>query len=377
MDSKTYSVSEFNRRVKDYLEENWDFQNFFLEGEMSGVTYYKSGHLYFTLKDKKSQVRCAAFNYRSKRMPEDLKEGDKVKIFGDVSFYETRGEFQVLVSCIEKMEEIGELFRRLEKLKREMELEGYFSPLHRKPLPRYPQSIGVVTSYTGAALQDIIDTARKRFPNIDIYVYPAKVQGEGSIGEIVAGIETLNRIEEIDLIVAGRGGGSIEDLWAFNERETALAFFNSKKPIISAVGHEIDHLLTDLTADVRAATPTQAMEISIPEKRKIYDMMEQRERDLKRIIARYIQDKNQGLTYREERLKKAMDRVLDRARHTLESKGHKLIALNPLGVLLRGYTLTYREGIQLKNCEKLKAGDEIETRFAHCRVKSIVKEIDE
>lgn len=377
MESKTYSVSEFNRRIKDYLEDNWDFQNFFLEGEMSGVTYYKSGHLYFTLKDKKSQVRCAAFNYRFKRIDEGLKEGDKVKIFGDVSFYETRGEFQILVSCIEKFEEIGELFKKLEQLKKEMELEGYFSPMHRRALPRYPQTIGVVTSYTGAALQDIIDTTRKRFPNIDIYIYPAKVQGEGSVGEIVAGIEALNRIEEIDLIIAGRGGGSIEDLWAFNEKETALAFFNSKKPIISAVGHEIDYLLSDLTADVRAATPTQAVEISIPEKRKIYDMIEQRERDLKRIVKRYVEDKNQELIYREERLKKAMERVFEKARHAMESKAQKLIALNPLAVLLRGYTLTYREGTQLKNCENLKAGDEIETRFVRCRVKSIVKEIEE
>lgn len=375
MDDRIYSVSEFNRMVKNYLEDNDNFREFFLEGELSGVTYYKSGHLYFTLKDKNSQVKCAAFNYKFKRIPEDLKEGDSVKVFGDAGFYENRGEFQILARHIEKAEEIGELFKKLEKLKKELETKGYFSYEHKQQLPKYPQKIGVVTSFTGAALQDIINTARKRYPNVDIYIYPAKVQGTGAKEEIVSGIEALNGIEDIDLIIAGRGGGSVEDLWAFNEEEVAMAFFNSKKPIISAVGHEIDYLLSDLTADIRAATPTQAVEIAVPEKQKIYEMLELKEKQLKRIAERYFMDRQREMVEAENRLEKAVHRALERAKLNLEMKAGKLILLNPLGTLLRGYTLTFKDGIQLKEAGRLQAGDEIETRFAQGSVKSIVKEI--
>ncbi|MGL5950310.1 MAG: exodeoxyribonuclease VII large subunit, partial [Cetobacterium sp.] len=281
MEEIVYSVTEFNKMVKGYIDENPNFQEFFLKGELSGVTYYKSGHLYFTLKDKNSQIKCAAFNYKYKRIPEDLKEGDSIKIFGDVGFYETRGDFQVLVRHIQKEDKLGEMFAKLEKLKSDLEKEGLFSPLFKKRLPRYPSAIGVVTAYTGAAFHDIVNTARKRFENIDIYIYSAKVQGPGSKEEIVKGIEVLNRIPEIDFIIAGRGGGSIEDLWAFNEEEVARAFYRSEKPIISAVGHEIDNLLSDLVADVRAATPTQAIEIGVPVKKDIENQMLEREKKLK------------------------------------------------------------------------------------------------
>ncbi|MDR3258582.1 MAG: exodeoxyribonuclease VII large subunit, partial [Fusobacteriaceae bacterium] len=263
-----YTVSEFNRKVKNYLEDNEELKNFFIEGEMSNVVYYKSGHLYFNIKDEKSQLKCAAFNYKLKRIPEDLKEGDAVKIFADVGFYENRGDFQLLARHIEKKNALGELFVRLEKLKKEMLEKGYFNPEYKKSLPKYPKNIGVVTAITGAAVQDIIKTIKKRDNSINIYIYPAKVQGQGAVDEIVAGIKRLDQIEEIDIIIAGRGGGSIEDLWAFNEREVVMAFFNCKKPIISAVGHEIDFLLSDMVADVRAATPTQAVEICVPEREK-------------------------------------------------------------------------------------------------------------
>ncbi|MGL5645430.1 exodeoxyribonuclease VII large subunit, partial [Cetobacterium sp.] len=246
MEEKIYSVTEFNKMVKGYIDENPNFQEFFLKGELSGVTYYKSGHLYFTLKDKQSQIKCAAFNYKFKRIAEDLKEGDSVKIFGDVGFYEARGDFQVLVRHVQKEDKLGEMFAKLEKLKKDLEREGLFSPLFKKVLPKYPKAIGVVTAYTGAAFHDIVNTTRKRFKNIDIYIYSAKVQGVGAKEEIIKGIETLNKIPEIDLIIAGRGGGSVEDLWAFNEEEVARAYFQSEKPIISAVGHEIDNLLSDL-----------------------------------------------------------------------------------------------------------------------------------
>lgn len=399
-EERTYTVSEFNRKVKDYLEQNSDLREFFLEGELSGVTYYKSGHLYFNLKDKEAQIKCVAFKYKFKKIAEDLKDGDSVKIFGDVGFYENRGDFQILVRHIEKKNELGELFVKLEKLKKEMAEAGYFDLKYKKQLPKYPKNIGVVTAYTGAAIQDIIKTIKKRDNTINIYAYPAKVQGVGAEAEIIKGIETLNKIEEIDLIIAGRGGGSIEDLWAFNDKDVALAFFNSKKPIISAVGHEIDNLLSDLTADARAATPTQAVELSVPERIKILDGLEDRKRYINSIIknqieilkkelekrensyyiknfSREIENREQKLIELEEKLKKAFQYQTDNLRNSLEKRLNKIISLNPLEILKRGYSVVTKDRVSVKSIKDIEIDDEINIKLTDGVIKGVVKEIIE
>lgn len=398
MEEKIYSVTEFNKMVKGYIDENPNFQEFFLKGELSGVTYYKSGHLYFTLKDKQSQIKCAAFNYKFKRIAEDLKEGDSVKIFGDVGFYEARGDFQVLVRHVQKEDKLGEMFAKLEKLKKDLEREGLFSPLFKKILPKYPKAIGIVTAYTGAAFHDIVNTTRKRFENIDIYIYSAKVQGVGAKEEIIKGIETLNKIPEIDLIIAGRGGGSVEDLWAFNEEEVARAFFQSEKPIISAVGHEIDNLLSDLVADVRAATPTQAIEISIPVKKEIEKQLLEKEKRVKDSINRVIkkkkdeikqlqssyvlknfikaiEEKNQMLVSKEEKIQDIMKKIFRNKSHELEVCTEKIIALNPLSVLKRGYSITKIGDKVIKESSQVKLGDSIETTIKNGKIISRIEEI--
>lgn len=398
MEDRIYSVSEFNKKVKNFLDGNRDLHEFFLKGELSGVNYYRSGHLYFTLKDSKSQIKCAAFSYKYKKIPEDLKEGDSVKIFGDVGFYEARGDFQVLVRNIEKEDEIGELYKKLEAVKKEFEAKGYFSPSYKKKLPAYPKAIGVVTSINGAALHDIINTTRKRMKNIDIYVYPAKVQGVGSKEEIVKGIETLDKIPEIDIIIAGRGGGSIEDLWAFNEKEVGEAFFKCKKPIISAVGHEVDFLLSDLVADVRAATPTQSAEICIPVRDSIDDMLEQRKTYLTNIILnklkkerkelnnlansfvlknylRSIDNYKNDILYKEREIEKAIKILIERQRQKLAFKAEKIIGLNPLATLARGYSITRKNNQIVKDTSILSIGDEITTDISNGSFVSIIKEI--
>ncbi len=398
-EERTYTVSEFNRKVKDYLEENSDLREFFLEGELSGVTYYKSGHLYFNLKDRDAQIKCVAFKYKFKRIAEDLKDGDSVKLFGDVGFYENRGDFQILVRHIEKKNELGELFIRLEQLKKELGEAGYFDLKYKKPLPKYPKNIGVVTAYTGAAIQDIIKTVKKRDNTINIYAYPAKVQGMGAEAEIIKGIKTLNKIEEIDLIIAGRGGGSIEDLWAFNDKDVALAFFNSKKPIISAVGHEIDNLLSDLTADARAATPTQAVELSVPERVKVLETLDDRKRYLNSVIrnqieilkkelekrensysiknfSRELENKNQELVEREERLKRAIQYQLNEIKNSLDRRVHKVITLNPLETLKRGYSVVTKENEVIKSVKNIKIEDEIAIKVTDGIIKGRVKEIN-
>lgn len=398
-EERTYTVSEFNRKVKDYLEENSDLREFFLEGELSGVTYYKSGHLYFNLKDRDAQIKCVAFKYKFKRIAENLKDGDSVKLFGDVGFYENRGDFQILVRHIEKKNQLGELFIRLEQLKKELGEAGYFDLKHKKPLPKYPKNIGVVTAYTGAAIQDIIKTIKKRDNTINIYAYPAKVQGVGAEAEIIKGIKTLNKIEEIDLIIAGRGGGSIEDLWAFNDKDVALAFFNSKKPIISAVGHEIDNLLSDLTADARAATPTQAVELSVPERVKVLETLDDRKRYLNSVIrnqieilkkelekrensysiknfSRELENKNQELVEREERLKRAIQYQLNEIKNSLDRRVHKVITLNPLETLKRGYSVVTKENEVIKSVKNIKIEDEIAIKVTDGIIKGRVKEIN-
>lgn len=398
-EERTYTVSEFNRKVKDYLEDNSDLREFFLEGELSGVTYYKSGHLYFNLKDRDAQIKCVAFKYKFKRIAEDLKDGDSVKLFGDVGFYENRGDFQILVRHIEKKNQLGELFIRLEQLKKELGEAGYFDLKYKKPLPKYPKNIGVVTAYTGAAIQDIIKTIKKRDNTINIYAYPAKVQGVGAEAEIIKGIKTLNRIEEIDLIIAGRGGGSIEDLWAFNDKDVALAFFNSKKPIISAVGHEIDNLLSDLTADARAATPTQAVELSVPERVKVLETLDDRKRYLNSVIrtqieilkkelekrensysiknfSRELENKNQELVDREERLKRAIQYQLNEIKNSLDRRVHKIITLNPLETLKRGYSVVTKDNEIIKSVKNIKIDDEIAIKVTDGIIKGRVKEIN-
>ena len=397
-ENNIYTVTQFNKMVKNYLEENNQFRNFFLEGEVSNIVYYKTGHLYFQLKDKNSQVKCAAFNYKMKRIPEDLKEGDAVKIFGDIGFYEVRGDFQILVRNVEKLDSIGEMFAKLEKLKKEMKELGYFNLEHKKKLPKYPQNIGVVTAFTGAAVHDIIKTAKKRDSSINIYVYPAKVQGNGAIEEIVAGIKRLNEIEEIDIIIAGRGGGSVEDLWAFNEKEVAMAFFNSQKPIISAVGHEIDFLLSDMVADVRAATPTQAIEISIPEREKTKYEVESKQKYLRTIYNKYteylqneidirknnyqiknftkrIENYNEKIVDLEKKMDKAFEFYFYGLGNKLDLKINKIIGLNPLKTLERGYSVLMANDRVIKDVKEIKIDDKMEVRISNGKVIGIVKEI--
>ena len=281
MEAGIFTVSELNRAVKEYLEGTRAFKNIYIQGEISNITYYKSGHLYFTLKDNKASVKCAVFRYMIKGVPTDLKEGDQVKLLGSATLYEQGGSFQIIGEHLEKQNKLGELYEKFEKLKKYYFELGYFNEEIKKKLPRVPLNIGVVTAETGAAIRDIINTVHKRFRNVNIYLYPSKVQGEGAAYEVARGIEVFNResVRErlnLDFIIIGRGGGSIEDLWAFNEEPVIEAVYKSDLPVISAVGHEIDNLLSDLTADVRAATPTQAIEISVPLKSDLIQELEYR-----------------------------------------------------------------------------------------------------
>lgn len=398
MEDRIYKVSEFNKLIKSFIESKKDFHDFFLKGELSGITYYRSGHLYFTLKDKNAQIKCVAFNYKLKKIPNDLKEGETVTIFGDVGFYETRGNLQILVRHIEKNNQLGYLFEKLENVKKSFKEKGYFSKEHKKAIPKFPKNIGIVTSPVGAAFHDIITTAKRRMNGINFYFYPAKVQGESSVEEIIKGIKILDSIPEIDLIIAGRGGGSIEDLWSFNEEKTALAFFHCKKPIISAVGHETDFLLTDLVADIRAATPTQSAEIAVPSKFEILEILNNKKHKLNNLVENKIVNCKNDLyshenshsiknfisilnNYREKLVSlevntnRAISLYLKYKNQSLDLKTEKLIHLNPLTTLKRGYSITFYNNSILKSISKLKTGENILTKLNDGEIISTIKEI--
>jgi exodeoxyribonuclease VII large subunit len=263
---KVYTVSEITRSIKKTLEGREEFNRIWITGEISNLVFHSSGHIYFTLKDNESVISAVFFRHANKNASFKLKEGMAVRVFGSITVFEKRGSYQFNV-MVARPEGVGELQRTIEELKIKLMKEGLFDPRHKKKLPFLPLRLGIVTSPTGAAVRDIIKVALRRFPNIEILIAPAVVQGETAPASIVRGVEELNRPEHrIDCIIVGRGGGSFEDLMPFNDERVVRAFYHSRVPIISAVGHQIDHPLSDDVADVAAPTPSAAAEHAIPVK---------------------------------------------------------------------------------------------------------------
>ena len=260
-DAKVYQVSQLTRDIKAIMEAAFD--SIWVEGEISNFRTVASGHSYFVLKDAKSQVRCVLFKGHRAGIKFQPEDGDQVLLFGRITVYDARGEYQIVTESMEPRG-LGALQKAYEQLKIKLEKEGLFDEEKKKPLPEFPWKIGVVTSSTGAAVRDILNIVRRRNPKVSVLLYPAKVQGEGAAKEIAQGIHELNQRKDIEVIIIGRGGGSLEDLWAFNEEEVARAINTSRIPIVSAVGHEIDFTIADFAADLRAPTPSAAAELTVP-----------------------------------------------------------------------------------------------------------------
>jgi exodeoxyribonuclease VII large subunit len=266
------TVSELTHSIKLHLESNFD--RVWVEGEISNLRSPSSGHIYFTLKDKNTQIRAIVFRSHIRFLKFDIKDGLEAICRGRVTVYEPRGDYQLIVDHIEP-KGIGTLQLAYEQLKERLRCEGLFDPFNKKPLPLLPKKIGLITSPTGAAVRDMIHVIHRRFPNVEIVIFPVRVQGEGASFEISHAIEELNRISEVDVIITGRGGGSIEDLWAFNEEIVARAIYRSEVPVISAVGHEIDYTISDFVADLRAPTPSSAAELVVPNKFELINSLKQ------------------------------------------------------------------------------------------------------
>ncbi len=399
MQKRIISVSELNEYIKLVLEHDELLMNVYVKGEISNFTnHYKTGHMYFSLKDAGGAVKAVMFRgnaIRLKFMPEN---GMKVLVSGRVGVFPRDGQYQIYVDSMEP-DGIGALALAFEQLKQKLEKEGLFAEGRKRPLPQMPMRIGVITSPTGAAIRDILNILGRRFPLAEVDLYPALVQGENAAADLVRGLAHFNRAKNVDVIIIGRGGGSIEDLWAFNEEPLVRAVAMSEIPVISAVGHETDFTLCDFAADKRAPTPSAAAEIAVPNAEDILytvqtaDMRLRRAMNQKISMARerldrlaasrvlknpqnVIDDKRMMLLREEQMLHEKMQAVLQRKGASLGEKAAKLGALNPLAVLARGYAAVFDEQNKvIQNTEGVKVGDDFMLAMADGKLSATVKTI--
>ena len=394
INEKYFTVSEITRGIRTSLEHK--FSNIGVLGEISNVRKPSSGHVYLTLKDKNSQLQAVVFRNTASRIKFELKDGMEVISFGSITVYEQRGQYQLIINKIEP-KGIGALQLAFQQLKEKLEKEGLFDYSHKKTIPFIPQKIGIVTSPTGAAIKDILNIIDRRFANVEILIYPVKVQGEGAAQEIAEAITELNNYSDIDVIITGRGGGSLEDLWAFNEEIVARSIYNSRIPIISAVGHEIDLTIADLVADKRALTPSEAGELVVPRKDLLIEKIEKykarllqsltgklrlSKEKLVRIANSYAMKQpfqrlnrwQQRLDEFAQRLNLNITHALNTEREKLSGIAGKLESLSPLNVLKRGYAITTRleDNKSLRDIIDLSKGDKIKTNLSKG---SIISEI--
>ena len=391
------SVTEFSNRVKRCLEPQ--FSNVAVTGELSNYRGpHHSGHVYCNLKDSGAQVRLIIWRGTFERLKFKLTDGLEVTIIGKLDVYARRGEYSLVATSVQP-KGVGGLQLAFQQMYERLEQEGLFDPGHKKPLPEYPQRIAVITSPTGAAIHDIITTAQRRNRLVEILVYPAKVQGEGAAEQVARAIRRLNALNaslQIDAMIVGRGGGSLEDLWAFNEEAVARAIYDSEIPVVSAVGHEVDTTIADLVADFRAPTPTAAAEILVPELAGMVELVTEYQLKLGRGLRHTLElwrgrletmherltalgplnqlrREQQRLDYLMEGLKWSMHHRLKDRKEKLNALGAHLEALSPLKVLERGYSITRNaQGKVIKKASEVKAGDKIVSRLAEGTITSQV-----
>ena len=370
MSQQPISVSELNRRVKTLIECTPAFSNVCVVGEISNCKLYPSGHRYFSLKDSESTLSCVMFkgsSYTLRNFKPD--NGILIRAYGRISVYERDGKYQLIVERMEPLSE-GDLQAAFEQLKAKLEKEGLFDEAHKKPLPDYPEKICIITSPAGAAVHDIIRILGARWPLAEVTLVPSRVQGAEAPGELIEALQTANEKELGDLIIIGRGGGSVEDLWAFNDENLARAIYASKIPVISAVGHEPDVTISDYVADRRASTPSNAAEIAVPDCRDIYALLEGYK--LRLNPEDFINARRQDLDRYRDRLTILQRRILSEKKEQFLSCAAALDAMSPLKVLSRGYSVAIHNGTCVKSASQLNPGDEIQLRFSEgysqCRV---------
>lgn len=378
---KIYSVSSVNSYIKALFMDDHSLNNIYVSGEISNCKYHSSGHIYFTLKDKGSQISCVMFSGNRKGLTFRMNEGMAVIVFGSISVYERDGKYQLYARAI-RQQGVGDLYEAFDKLKKKLQEEGLFAADHKLNIPAYPRKLGVVTAKTGAAVQDIINVSLRRNPYLQIIFCSAKVQGEGAAESIVRAVRAVEAAG-VDVMIVGRGGGSIEDLWAFNEEIVARAVYECSVPVISAVGHETDTTIIDFVADLRAPTPSAAAELAVPDVMGLIRMIDDYKRrltdDMTNIItvrrksldqykaylrllspARQIADKRQRLIQSEEKLALLISTRLSEKKNSLSVYAGRLSALSPLKQLERGYAyITDKDGHGISRIDDVMLGDTV------------------
>jgi len=420
---KIYTVSEITRQIKTELEET--FHGLWIEGEIADFKRAHSGHVYFTLKDEKSALNCVMWRSSAGRVPFELESGLQVVCKGQISVYEQRGQYQLYVEGVEPKGK-GALQLAFEQLREKLKKEGLFDPSVKKKLPMLPKKVGIVTSPRGAAIIDIIKTLERRFAHLHIAIYPVKVQGEGAGDEIVEGIDYLGSCSDMDVIIIGRGGGSLEDLWAFNEEKVARAIFRCPVPIISAVGHEVDFTIADFVADIRASTPSVAAEMVIEKEQSLLERIENLEKRVFHHIQFFIQERKHDVTdlihhqafqnfkvrlfnliqqvdefetraryviqtlvqrivqsqskvdLAQEKMSSAMKRLVQNLQGKWERLSAELDNLSPLNILRKGYTLCLKNDKPelILQVEDIDEGDEVTVAFFKGEFTARVRRVD-
>ncbi len=394
MDEKYLTVSAVTRYLKAKFDLDDNLKSVFLKGEISNFKAHTSGHLYFSLKDENSKINAIMFSRSAAKLDFKPVDGTKVLVTGHISIYEPAGNYQIYVDQMIE-DGVGNLYARFEKLKKELAAEGLFDENHKKPLPKYPKRVGVITASTGAAVRDIITTIKRRYPICEIILFPTLVQGENAKEDIVKNIKKAENYD-LDVLIIGRGGGSIEDLWAFNEEIVARAIYDCKIPIISAVGHEIDFTISDFVADLRAPTPTGAAEMAVPNLTDLITYINQLNIRLKEAMLKKVnyqklyldslknsfviknphliyENKKQNLDLLEHKIKELMLRKYENDKTNLKIIIGKLDLLNPLNTLNRGYSITYSDGKVVKDVKDL--GDIVSVKLYNGTFKAKVIEI--
>ncbi|MDY2582691.1 MAG: exodeoxyribonuclease VII large subunit [Clostridium perfringens] len=400
MKLKTLSVGEVNNYVKKLVENDFILKNLNVKGEISNLKFHSSGHIYFSLKDENSKVNCIMFKNNAVNLDFRLEEGMKVEVKARLGVYHKEGTYQLYCENIKKAG-IGELFEEFHKLKKELSEEGIFDEKYKRALPKFPKRIGIITARTGAAVRDIINVIQRRNKALDIILYPAKVQGENAADSIIEGIRYFNNEKSVDVIILGRGGGSIEELWAFNNRDLAYEIFNSRIPTVSAVGHEVDFTISDFVSDMRAPTPSAAGELVSPSLQEMINDLVNKKEFLHRAIDRkflnakrdvdllhkglkgnnpkhIIEKRIKEVNSLEEKLNFLGKRKIDKAKDELIALNSILQTLNPLNTLGRGYSVIMDKKDKVINkVSELKKNDMVKVIMKDGSVNIDIKIINE
>lgn len=393
-----YTVKQVNLYIKNMFTQDFMLNRIYVKGEVSNCKYHTSGHIYFSLKDESGTIACIMFASARSGLSFRMQEGQKVVVLGSVSVYERDGKYQLYAKEV-ILEGAGLLYEKFEALKRELEEMGMFAPEYKQPIPAYVKTVGIVTAPTGAAIRDIIHIAARRNPYVQLILYPALVQGEGAADSIVQGIKSLEA-QNVDVMIVGRGGGAIEDLWAFNEEKVARAIFECRVPVISAVGHETDTLISDYAADLRAPTPSAAAELAVYDYRQVFEKLEEYKLRMRRQLllkssferrrleqlelrlrhthpVQKLNENRQILLELDNRLRECMRQILEKNRHRLAIYMERVEGLSPLKKLEQGYSYTESEqGEPIRSVEQIKKGQEILVYLTDGTIKAQVIEVE-